>query len=238
MLNEILEKFCAKVDNVFEFVLGTAAASKDQLISITISPVTVNSSAAGSQAVTTPVSANGTISSPNQNMSEPPQTRTIFLGNIKENTLAASQFLPQIVTELANCLVECQTLIRLPPAPLSLSDSSSGNMSNRKAAGVSYLVLLGKNLERMKEGFTELLCSNWIKESSSFYCHEDWTLDTEYRERTSVLRLYHLFQKIVIRSLFQIINMVDLNGSTQTVSFFCWLFVYILIYLESETLST
>ena len=48
-------------------------------------------------------------------------------------------------------------------------------------------------------------------ESSAFYAHEDWTLDKDHRESTTLIKLFQQFQKWMLRSLFQVITLIDLN---------------------------
>ncbi|CAG8638455.1 4762_t:CDS:10, partial [Paraglomus occultum] len=101
------------------------------------------------------------------------------------DSVVACYFLTKIVMEMCECV----------------NDINAINVAAEATVALSTL------MEQTRWRFVGVLCDTWINDATNFYLLEDWTLDSDNREITTILRTFHTFHKYNSRCAFKIASL-------------------------------
>lgn len=173
MFQQIIEVFTNQLHNSFKFAMGPQmeeathppkSPSVERLQVPAMSPV--SPSGASIQSTLVPP----TPPSPSDKMSNEMRLLT-FMQHLRHDVVAACRYLPSIVIVVADCYFECQKLLKsilaagpsLSGSGFDLSPSGASAALDKSASSSVSISSLFQGMERLKRGFVEMLCTNWVR---------------------------------------------------------------------------
>lgn len=98
------------------------------------------------------------------------------------NSIYTCEYLTLIVGDLANCVNEINAI----------------NLAGEAFAGLTDL------MEKARSKFIDVLCKCWERDAKTFYMLEEWILDPQNPQFTTLLKRYYDYHKFCARSAYKI----------------------------------
>lgn len=104
---------------------------------------------------------------------------------INANSIYTSEFLTLIISDLANCVNDINTI----------------NLAGEAFSGLTTL------MEKARSKFIDILCKCWERDAKTFYMLEEWVLDPQNPQFTTLLKRYYDYHKFCARSAYKIASL-------------------------------
>ncbi|KAI7903981.1 exocyst complex component Sec5-domain-containing protein [Cokeromyces recurvatus] len=104
---------------------------------------------------------------------------------INTNSIYTSEYLTLIISDLANCV----------------NDINSIHLAGEAFSGLSELI------EKTRSKFIDVACKCWERDAKHFYMLEEWILDSQNPRITTLLKRYYDYHKFCARSAYKIASL-------------------------------
>ncbi|KAI7877332.1 exocyst complex component Sec5-domain-containing protein [Mucor mucedo] len=104
---------------------------------------------------------------------------------INANSIYTSEYLTLIISDLANCVNDINTI----------------NLAGEAFSGLTTL------MEKARSKFIDILCKCWERDAKTFYMLEEWILDPQNPQFTTLLKRYYDYHKFCARSAYKIASL-------------------------------
>lgn len=101
------------------------------------------------------------------------------------NSIYTSEYLTVIISDLASCVNDINTI----------------NLAGEAFSGLTAL------MERARSKFIDVLCKCWERDARTFYMLEEWVLDPQNPQFTTLLKRYYDYHKFCARSAYKIASL-------------------------------
>lgn len=101
-------------------------------------------------------------------------------------SIHVAEYLTRIIGDLAHCV----------------NDISAIHLAGEAFSGLTEL------MEQARWKFVEVICRCWERDAKIFYLLEDWILDTDLPQCTSLLKRYYDYHKFCARSAYKISSLI------------------------------
>ncbi|KAI8987114.1 exocyst complex component Sec5-domain-containing protein [Pilobolus umbonatus] len=109
------------------------------------------------------------------------------------NSIYTSEYLTLIITDLANCV----------------NDINSINLAGEAFSGLTNL------MERTRSKFIDVLCKCWERDAKSFYMLEEWIVDPQNPQITTLIQKYYDYHKFCARSAYKIASLTAIADGVE-----------------------
>lgn len=120
--------------------------------------------------------------------SRKPMDDKLFLPSflpVNANSIYTSEYLTLIISDLANCVNDINTI----------------NLAGDAFSGLTDL------MEKARSKFIDVLCKCWERDAKTFFMLEEWILDPQNPQFTTLLKRYYDYHKFCARSAFKIASL-------------------------------
>ncbi|GAA5808629.1 hypothetical protein MFLAVUS_002021 [Mucor flavus] len=104
---------------------------------------------------------------------------------VNANSIYTSEYLTLIISDLANCVNDINTI----------------NLAGEAFSGLTDL------MEKARSKFIDVLCKCWERDAKTFFMLEEWVLDTQNPQFTTLLKRYYDYHKFCARSAYKIASL-------------------------------
>jgi exocyst complex component 2 len=101
------------------------------------------------------------------------------------NSIYTSEYLTLIISDLANCVNDINTI----------------NLAGEAFSGLTDL------MEKARSKFIDVLCKCWERDAKTFFMLEEWVLDPQNPQFTTLLKRYYDYHKFCARSAYKIASL-------------------------------
>lgn len=112
---------------------------------------------------------------------------------VNANSIYTSEYLTLIISDLANCVNDINTI----------------NLAGEAFAGLTDL------MEKARSKFIDVLCKCWERDAKTFYMLEEWVLDPQNPQFTTLLKRYYDYHKFCARSAYKIASLSAVSDDIQ-----------------------
>ncbi|CAO3656981.1 unnamed protein product [Mucor hiemalis] len=109
------------------------------------------------------------------------------------NSIYTSEYLTVIISDLASCVNDINTI----------------NLAGEAFSGLTSL------MERARSKFIDVLCKCWERDARTFYMLEEWVLDPQNPQFTTLLKRYYDYHKFCARSAYKIASLTAVSDSIE-----------------------
>lgn len=109
------------------------------------------------------------------------------------NSIYTSEYLTVIISDLASCVNDINTI----------------NLAGEAFSGLTSL------MERARSKFIDVLCKCWERDARTFYMLEEWVLDLQNPQFTTLLKRYYDYHKFCARSAYKIASLTAVSDSIE-----------------------
>ncbi|KAI8970337.1 exocyst complex component Sec5-domain-containing protein [Mycotypha africana] len=114
---------------------------------------------------------------------------------VNANSIHTAEFLTNIVNELASCVNDINTI----------------NLAVDAFSGLTTL------LTKAQSKFIDVVCKCWERDAKTFYLLEEWVIDQQNEQVTTLLKRYYDFHKFCARSAYKIATLTALSSEDNDV---------------------
>jgi exocyst complex component 2 len=112
---------------------------------------------------------------------------------INTNSIYTCEYLTLIISDLANCV----------------NNINSINLAGEAFSGLTDL------MEKARSKFIDVLCKCWERDAKTFYMLEEWVLDPQNPQFTTLLKRYYDYHKFCARSAYKIASLAAVSDDIQ-----------------------
>lgn len=112
---------------------------------------------------------------------------------INANSIYTSEFLTLIISDLANCVNDINTI----------------NLAGEAFSGLTDL------MEKARSKFIDILCKCWERDAKTFFMLEEWVLDPQNPQFTTLLKRYYDYHKFCARSAYKIASLSAVSDNIE-----------------------
>ena len=104
---------------------------------------------------------------------------------LNANSIYTSEYLTLIISDLANCVNDINTI----------------NLAGEAFSGLTDL------MEKARSKYIDVLCKCWERDAKTFFMLEEWVLDPQNPQFTTLLKRYYDYHKFCARSAYKIASL-------------------------------
>jgi exocyst complex component 2 len=112
---------------------------------------------------------------------------------VNANSIYTCEYLTLIISDLANCVNNINTI----------------NLAGEAFSGLTDL------MEKTRSMFIDVLCKCWERDAKTFYMLEEWVLDPQNPQFTTLLKRYYDYHKFCARSAYKIASLTAVSDDSQ-----------------------